>query len=63
MAGTAIRGDVVSNHAYVMVGYDATHHTVTLRNPWGANDSKPEQLTLSMSSVESNFDYWYAADV
>ena len=58
-----VRGDVVSNHAYVMVGYDATHHTVTLRNPWGANDSKPEQLTLSMSSVESNFDYWYAADV
>ena len=47
----------------MMVGYDATHHTITLRNPWGAGSSKPELLTFTYSAVQANFLAWASADV
>jgi hypothetical protein len=50
------RADVTGNHAYMMVGYNATHQTITLRNPQGGTD-----LTLSFADVRANFSSWDAA--
>jgi Ca2+-binding RTX toxin-like protein len=54
---------VVGDHAYMMVGYDATHHTITLRNPWGPGAGKPELITLTFADVQANFDVWSAAAI
>jgi Ca2+-binding RTX toxin-like protein len=53
--------DVVEAHGYMMVGYDATHHTVTLRNPWGDGNDQPAVLTVSVAFLKANFDSWVAA--
>lgn len=55
--------DVVGNHVYVMVGYNAATQTITLRNPWGAGASKPELITLTFSQVQANFDIWDVANI
>jgi hypothetical protein len=47
----------------MMVGYDATHHTITLRNPWGPGAGKPELITLTFADVQANFDVWSAAAI
>ncbi len=52
---------VVGNHVYTMVGYNATNHTVTLRNPWGSGYAQPELLNLSLTDLRANFDSWQAA--
>jgi hypothetical protein len=51
---------VVGNHAYALVGYDATTQTVTLFNPWGINNgsSYPGLVTLSWAQVQANFLYY-----
>ena len=54
---------VVGNHVYVMVGYDAAHQRITLRNPWGAGASQPELLTFRFPAVQANFSGWVAGDV
>ena len=51
---------VVGDHAYAVVGYNATNHTVTLFNPWGVNNgsSMPGLITLTWAQVQSNFLYY-----
>ena len=47
--------NVVSNHCYAVVGYDATTETVTLFNPWGIGYGL---VTLTWSQVQANFGYF-----
>jgi hypothetical protein len=47
--------NVVGNHAYAVVGYDATTHTVTLFNPWGIGYGL---TTLTWSQMQANFSYF-----
>jgi hypothetical protein len=56
-----VSDQVVGNHAYMMVGYDATHHTVKLRNPWGEGYDEPAELTVTIAFLKANFDSWQAA--
>ncbi len=51
---------VVGDHAYAVVGYNATNQTITLFNPWGINNgtSEPGLITLSWSQIQANFAYW-----
>jgi hypothetical protein len=56
-------GDVVGNHVYMMVGYSATNHTITLRNPRGNGGSKPESVTLTFAEFQANFSFWAAANI
>ncbi len=51
---------VVGNHAYALVGYNATNQTVTLFNPWGINNgsSMPGLVTLTWAQVQANFAYY-----
>jgi hypothetical protein len=57
--------NVVPNHAYVMIGYNATSQTLTLYNPWGpaggtdGGDFKPGTITVTMSQLWDSFDTWY----
>jgi len=57
--------NVVSNHAYVMIGYNAANQTLTLYNPWGPNGGvdggqfKPGTIVVSMSQLWASFDTWY----
>jgi hypothetical protein len=51
---------VVGNHAYAVVGYNATTQSITLFNPWGATSgtTTPELITLSWAQVQANFLSW-----
>src|SRR5207248_1568808 len=41
-----VSDDVVAGpHGYMMTGYDGTHHTITLRNPWGDGYDQPAEVT------------------
>lgn len=48
--------DVSGDHAYMMVGYNTAHQTITLRNPEGG-----PQLVLSFADVQANCESWDAA--
>jgi hypothetical protein len=47
--------NVVGNHAYAVVGYNAAAQTVTFFNPWGTQYGL---VTLSWSQVQANFSYF-----
>ncbi len=51
---------VVGDHAYAVVGYNATNQTVTLFNPWGINNgsSYPGLITLTWAQIQANFSSW-----
>ena len=52
-----LSSSVVGNHAYAVVSYNATAHTVTLFNPWGINNgSAPGLVTLTWSQIQGSFD-------
>jgi len=55
--------DVVGNHAYQLVGYNATTDRFELRNPHGANGSKPVQLFLSFAQLKKNCTQWTAVSL
>jgi len=46
---------VVSNHAYAVVGYNASNQTVTLFNPWGTQYGL---VTMTWSQIQANFSYF-----
>lgn len=56
---------VVSNHTYVLTGYNSSTQKFKLYNPWGeAGGTKngvlnPGYVELSMSELVSNFSGWY----
>jgi hypothetical protein len=55
--------NIVGNHQYVVVGYNATTKVVTLFNPWGINNGSqyPGLVQLSLSQLTDSFDYWAIA--
>lgn len=46
---------VVGNHAYAVVGYDAAHQTITLFNPWGIEYGL---VTMTWSQIQGSFSYF-----
>ncbi len=57
---------VAESHAYAVVGYSPTNHTLTLFNPWGVNGGydesgvfKPGYVTLTSSQLLSDFDWGF----
>jgi hypothetical protein len=46
---------VVGNHAYAVVGYNATNQTVTLFNPWGTSYGL---VTMTWSQIQGSFSYF-----
>src|SRR5262249_24055152 len=53
---SGLADNIVANHVYAMLGFNAARDSITLYNPWGLNGSKPGILTLKWSEVEANFD-------
>src|SRR5262249_30651888 len=56
--GTA--DNIVNDHSYAMIGYDAEAQTITLYNPWGVDNgtSFPGVVTLTWSEVVHSFSEW-----
>jgi hypothetical protein len=52
-SGTA--GNVVENHAYMLIGYDAARDKFHLFNPWGYGASYPADLELSYAELVASF--------
>jgi hypothetical protein len=50
--------DVVMDHLYALVGYDAATQTFTLYNPHGETGSKPAVLQLTFAEIAANFYGW-----
>jgi hypothetical protein len=52
--------NVVNNHSYAMIGYDAATQKVTLFNPWGINNGSefPGLITIAWSDVVRSFCEW-----
>lgn len=55
---------IVSGHAYTVIGFDAAHHQVILRNPWGfnedqmgQNDKKAGNFSMSVEDFQKYFPY------
>jgi hypothetical protein len=46
---------VVGNHAYAVVGYNATNQTVTLFNPWGIEYGL---VTMTWAQIQGSFQYF-----
>jgi hypothetical protein len=47
---------IVGNHAYAVVGYNATTKLVTLFNPWGVNNrSAPGLVTLTWAQMSQDY--------
>jgi hypothetical protein len=49
-ASTSDAGDLVRNHCYAVTGYDTTHATFTLMNPWG-----DENADLTWSQIVGSY--------
>jgi calpain family cysteine protease len=52
---------IVSDHVYAMLGYNATTQKFELFNPWGIvnnNTGKPGLLHLTFAEISQNFGYW-----
>lgn len=52
--------NIVSSHAYALVGYNSSSQKFTLFNPWGINNSstKPGVVELNWSEMQQSFSYW-----
>jgi hypothetical protein len=61
---TGAASNVVSNHSYVVVGYNASTQKFSLFNPWGVNGGtdkgvvKPGTLQMSFSELVASFEGW-----
>jgi hypothetical protein len=50
---------IVGDHAYALVGYNAAYQTFTVFNPWGLNNGEaPALVTLTWSQIVANFSDW-----
>lgn len=51
---------VVSDHVYAMLGYNASTQKFELFNPWGlgGNNGKPGLLHLTFAEISANYGYW-----
>ena len=52
---TPASSQVVGNHAYAVVGYNAANQTVTLFNPWGIEYGL---VTMTWSQIQGSFSYF-----
>lgn len=52
---TPSSSQVVGNHAYAVVGYNATNQTVTLFNPWGVEYGL---VTMTWAQIQGSFQYF-----
>jgi len=52
---TPASNQVVGNHAYAVVGYNATNQTVTLFNPWGVEYGL---VTMTWAEIQGSFQYF-----
>ena len=52
---TGTADNVVENHVYMLIGYDAAKDTFRLFNPWGFGASYPAELELSYSELVASF--------
>lgn len=52
-SGTAV--GVVSNHEYMLIGYDSLTDRFHLFNPWGYGESAPSDLYLSYAELTADF--------
>ncbi len=52
---TPASSQVVGNHAYAVVGYDAANQTITLFNPWGIEYGL---VTMTWSQIQGSFQYF-----
>ncbi|MBD2776831.1 C2 family cysteine protease [Iningainema tapete] len=52
--------NIVSNHAYALLGYNPASQQFTLFNPWGINNNstKPGIVQLNWSEIQTSFNYW-----
>ena len=58
---TPTSSQVVSDHVYAMLGYNASTQKFALFNPWGLannNNGKPGILHLTYAEISANFGYW-----
>ncbi|MBM9518911.1 Ig-like domain-containing protein, partial [Desulforhopalus vacuolatus] len=55
------KDELVSNHAFMVLGYNSTQDTFTIRNPWGGNDDDNNQdyWTEFQSPIE---DFWSSSE-
>lgn len=47
--------DVVKNHAYAVISYDAENQTITMFNPWGIQAGL---LTMTWAEIQGSFSYF-----
>ena len=52
---TPASSSVVGNHAYAVVGYNATNQTITLFNPWGVEYGL---VTMTWAQIQGSFSYF-----
>ena len=52
---TGTADNVVKNHVYMLIGYDAAKDKFRLFNPWGFGASYPAELELSYSELVASF--------
>lgn len=52
---TPASSQVVGNHAYAVVGYNATNQTITLFNPWGIEYGL---VTMTWADIQGSFSYF-----
>ena len=57
---TDVASNVVPNHAYALIDYNASSQKFSLFNPWGIDNgsSKPGILELTESEIKTSFSYW-----
>jgi len=57
--------NILNDHSYAMISYDATTQKVTLFNPWGLDNGTPFPglVTLSWADVVHSFVEWEVGDV
>ena len=56
-----VSAQIVSDHVYAMLGYNATTQKFELFNPWGItnnNTGKPGIMHLTFAEISQNFGYW-----
>jgi hypothetical protein len=64
-AANGIAANIVEQHCYVLIGYDAATDRFTLFNPWGINNgqsaTKPGLINLTINEIIGSFDGYYLA--
>jgi hypothetical protein len=52
---TVYNSQLVTNHAYALLGYNSYTQRFTLYNPWNSNNGMPAIVELTASQLVQNF--------